>query len=118
MKKRLKILIGYDGSGCAEAALDDLQRAGLPAEVEALVLSVAEVFLPLPPPSSYEILQRVREVHVPAEITSVYYKGSPAIREAQSLAGRAVARLRANFRGWEIRPETSVGSPSRQLIEN
>lgn len=40
----MKILIGYDGSGCAEAALDDLQRAGLPSEVEALVLSVTEVF--------------------------------------------------------------------------
>lgn len=34
----MKILIAYDGSECAEAALDDLQRAGLPQQgVEALV---------------------------------------------------------------------------------
>jgi len=26
----MKILIAYDGSSCAEAALDDLVRAGLP----------------------------------------------------------------------------------------
>jgi len=30
MAERMKILIGYDGSHCADAALDDLRRAGLP----------------------------------------------------------------------------------------
>jgi hypothetical protein len=28
--KRMKILIGRDGSQCAESALSDLRRAGLP----------------------------------------------------------------------------------------
>ena len=28
----MKILIGYDGSDCADAALDDLNQAGLPGE--------------------------------------------------------------------------------------
>ena len=116
MKQRMKILIGYDGSGCAEAALDDLQRAGLPSEVGALVLSVTEVSLPPPPPSSYEILEQARAVHVPADITRVYAKGSPAVKEAKSLAERAVTRLRANFPGWEITAEASVGSPARELV--
>ena len=39
----MKILIGYDGSACAEAALDDLNRTGLPESAEAHILSVAEV---------------------------------------------------------------------------
>ena len=56
MNKKMKVLIGYDGSGCADAALDDLQRAGLTREAEAVVLSVTEVWLPPPPPSSYEIV--------------------------------------------------------------
>ena len=30
----MKILIGYDGSVCADAALFDLTRAGLPEEAE------------------------------------------------------------------------------------
>jgi hypothetical protein len=68
MKQRMKILIGYDGSGCAEAALDDLQKAGLPPAVEALVMSVTEVSLPPPPPSSFEIVEQAREVHVPTDI--------------------------------------------------
>lgn len=115
MKEKMKILIGYDGSDCAEAALDDLQRAGLPSAAEALVLSVTEVSLPPPPPSGYEILERARAVHVPADLKRVYAKGSSAIQEAQSLAERAAARLRANFPGWETSAEASVGSPAREL---
>ena len=47
MSENFKILIAYDGSHCAEAALDDLKNAGLLTEnVEALILSVAEVWLP------------------------------------------------------------------------
>ncbi len=112
----MKILIGYDGSGCAEAALDDLRRAGLPSEAAALVLSVTEVFLPSPPPSSFEIVEQAREVHVPADLTRVSAKRSPAIEEAQFLAERAGARLRANFPGWEIAAEAAVGSAARELV--
>ena len=42
----MRILIGYDGSESADAALDDLRRAGLPREVEALIVSVGEVMMP------------------------------------------------------------------------
>lgn len=45
----MKILIAYDGSDSADTAIDGLQRAGLPTEnVEALVVSVGEVWLPPP----------------------------------------------------------------------
>ena len=33
----MKLLIAYDGSKCADSALDDLTHAGLPAKGEALV---------------------------------------------------------------------------------
>jgi hypothetical protein len=36
MEAKMRILIGYDGSDCAEAAIYDLRRAGLPADVEAV----------------------------------------------------------------------------------
>ena len=45
MNGKMKILIAYDGSDCANAALTDLRRAGLPKEVEAIVLSVADVWI-------------------------------------------------------------------------
>ena len=31
MKGTMKILVAYDGSDCAQAALDDMRAAGLPA---------------------------------------------------------------------------------------
>ena len=42
----MKILVAYDGSEWADAALKDLTRAGLDAEAEVLVMSVADVFVP------------------------------------------------------------------------
>ena len=49
----MKILIGYDGSECADAALDDLAQAGLAGSGEVHILSVADVWLPPPQPSTY-----------------------------------------------------------------
>jgi hypothetical protein len=37
----MKILIAYDGSSSADAAICDLRRAGLPSDAEALVICVA-----------------------------------------------------------------------------
>jgi nucleotide-binding universal stress UspA family protein len=116
MAAKVKVLIAYDGSDCAEAALDDLQRAGLPKAVEALVMSVSEVWLPPPPPSSFEILELAQAVYVPADLTRVYAQGSPALEEGQALADRAAARLRTNFPSWVITTQASVGSPTRELV--
>src|SRR5215467_8286329 len=40
-----KVLIAYDGSKCADAALEDLRRAGLPAKAHVIVMSVIENWL-------------------------------------------------------------------------
>jgi hypothetical protein len=42
----MKILIAYDGSSCADSALEDLRQAGLPRQSEAIVLSVARLWSP------------------------------------------------------------------------
>ena len=44
----MRIMIGYDGSRHAETALADLNRAGLPRKVEAMVLSVSEEWMAAP----------------------------------------------------------------------
>ena len=44
----MRVLMAYDGSPCAEAAVEDLGRAGLPAEAELLLVSVTETWLPPP----------------------------------------------------------------------
>lgn len=113
----MKILIAYDGSECAEAALDDLQRAGLPERgVEALVMSVAEFWLPPPPPSSYEIVEAAREAESPADLQEDFAQGSAAVEAAQSLALKAKERLQKNFPGWEVSAEALPGSPASEVI--
>ena len=83
----MKILIGYNGSQIAEAALDELRRAGLPEEAEAVILSVAEVWLP---PEN--------------------------IDEAKILAHRAQTHLEKEFPLWKIRTEISFGSPAQEIL--
>lgn len=116
MIDRMKILIGYDGSECADAALDDLKRAGLPENTEAHVLSVAEVWLPPPPPSIEEIVEQAREVKVPADLKRVYARISEAVKTAQASVERARDRLKTNFPGWNVCAKADSGSPAWELI--
>lgn len=112
----MKILIAYDGSPCADAALDDLQRAGLPPEAEAQIISVAEVWLPPPPPSSYEIIEEARHVKVPADLKRVYSKECAAAKEALAMAERASNRVKTNFPGWKVAADSSCGSPASEVV--
>ena len=115
MIERMKILIGYDGSECAEAALDDLKRAGLPPNVDANILTIAEVWLP-PAPSRDEIVEKAEEVKVPADLQRLYSRTAAVVKEAQATVMRARDRLRASFPEWNITAKAETGSPAWELI--
>src|SRR5690349_6600228 len=112
----MKILIGYDGSECADAALDDLTQAALPATVEAHIMSVAEVWLPPRPPSSYEIIEEARNANSPAELQRDFAKHCAAAKEALALAERARDRVQAKFPNWKVSVDSSCGSPAWELV--
>jgi nucleotide-binding universal stress UspA family protein len=112
----MKILIAYDGSRCADSALADLQRAGLPSEAEAQVISVAEIWLPPPPPSSYEIVEEARQVKVPADLKRVYSKGCTEANDALAMAERAKDRLKISFPGWKVSADSACGSPAWEVV--
>lgn len=114
MQRNMKILIAYDGSECAEAALDDLTQAGLPNEAEAVVMSVAEVWLPPTPASSYETVGAATQV--PADLKKLYAKGSAAVKEAAALAERGETRVSATFPKWKVQAEAIYGSPAWELV--
>jgi nucleotide-binding universal stress UspA family protein len=109
----MKVLIGYDGSSGADAALDDLRRAGLPHDVEALVLSVAEVlFLP-------EDSRRVTSVtgqRVSAALQQARWVAEQAMVDANRLAQSAAAQVQALFPSWTVRAETCGDSPAWGII--
>ena len=112
----MKILIGYDGSECADSALDDLSQAGLSATAEAHILSVAEVWLPPPPLSSYEILEEARNANSPAELQRDFSKHCAAAKQALALAERARLRLSANFPKWKVSADSCCGSAAWELV--
>jgi len=112
----LKILIGYDGSECADVALDDLTQAGLPASGEFHILSVAEVWLPPPPPSSYEIIDEARNATSPAELQRDFSKHCVAAQEVLALAERAGDRLQTLFPNWKVSVDSSCGSAAWELV--
>lgn len=111
----MKILIAYDGSQCAEAALDDLTHAGLPDTGEALVVSVAEVWLPAPPPSAAEVVEMATTARTPAALQRKYMAASKVVEDAYRLAANAAARFKTNFPNWSVQHEGSWGSPTWEL---
>ncbi len=98
MTDRMKILVAYDGSQCADAALDDLRRAGLSSDAQIEVLSVVENWLP--PPSGLEIIE-----HIDRD------------QEYLALARRGGIRLVSMEPGWDVKSESSAGSPATVIIE-
>ena len=112
----MKVLIGYDGSGCADAALDDLTQAGLPESGEFHIMSVAEVWLPPPPPSSYEIIEEARSATSPAELQRDFSRHCVAAKEGLALAERARDRVQALFPKWKVSVDSSCGSPAWELV--
>lgn len=112
----MKILIGYDGSECADAALDDLAQAGLPPAGEAHLMSVAEVWLPPPAPSAYEIVEEARHANSPAELQRDFAKSCAAAKEALVLAERACDRVERRFPNWKVSVSSSCGSAAWELV--
>jgi len=114
MNERMKILIGYDGSQCAEAALQDLRRAGLPAEADVLVMSVADVFLPPPvneePDDTFPLI-------VPASVKRAHEQAAIKVAHAHDLAQQAKTKLAGLFPNWELRAEACADSPAWALIK-
>jgi nucleotide-binding universal stress UspA family protein len=114
MSKKMKLLIGYDGSESADRSLVELTRAGLAQNVEALIL-VDDVWLPSSP-SEYS-----RAVSARRMLASEIYSFVPALRtleEGRALSREAVRRARSLFPGWDVTVDVShsVGSPASELI--
>lgn len=110
----MKILIAYDGSDCAMAALDDLCRAGMPREATATILSVSEVWLPLPQ-NSIKVKAATQSAFPPQ--TSMNAATAQPMTETLALALQARSRLLSHFPAWTINAEEAAGSPAREILE-
>ena len=92
----MKILIGYDGSESADVGIEGLRRAGLPPrDVEALVVTVAEVWLP--PPPGDEVLDDTFPLQIPEGVKRMRERAARLVGQAEALAERGAECVRRVF---------------------
>lgn len=112
----MKVLIGYDGSLSAEAALEDLRRAGLPRVGEALVVAVGEV-LAAPDMSAAETVgAALTSRRVASAVARAREQAARVLEESRVLAAAAARRVRFFLPDWEVRSESLVGTPAWELL--
>jgi len=112
----MKILIGYDGSDSSDAALDDLKRAGLPHDSEALIVSVGDLLMSSP--SAEEIVKAaLTSRRVAASLKHAQTHGTRVINEAGEFAAKAADKLRSQFPEWTVNNEVITGTPAWELID-
>jgi len=100
----MKILIAYDGSDCADSAIDDLKRAGLPRRAEVIALTITDELIPSP-------------TSIGGVVTTFDKDLLEKEKDSLALARRAQSRIQQLFPDWEISAETGVGSPGGEIID-
>ncbi|HKS28698.1 MAG TPA: universal stress protein [Pyrinomonadaceae bacterium] len=113
MSEKFRILIAYDGSDCAEAAIKELMRAGLPASAEAIVLTVADVFVPEP---VNEEIDNTFPFYVPEGVKRAHAHAARELEKAKMMSEEAAARVREIFPGWDVCAESCADSPAWAII--
>lgn len=108
----MKILIAYDGSASANAVFEDLKNAGLPSNVEALVMSMADVFIPPPVNKEEELLP----AHVPEGIKRAHKNAKLKLKEAEERAVRAGNEIKKTFPEWKVNHLALADSPAWAIL--
>jgi nucleotide-binding universal stress UspA family protein len=107
----MKVLIATDGSQCSADARNDLLRAGLPNETEAIVFSVADVWLP-PSGKADTGLPEGWNVAVRKAIA----RAEDALKVAKQHADEGASHLKQMFGSWKIQSEAAADSPGWGII--
>jgi nucleotide-binding universal stress UspA family protein len=115
MKEVSKILIAYDGSACSDAALNDLRRAGLPPTGEAVVVTVAYVFLP--PPEGEVPDDELVSPGGAALVRPTQAQAQETVKKALAVAEQGAQRVKADFPGWSVKAEARGDSPAWAVIK-
>lgn len=99
----MKIMIAYDGSSRADAALGNLQYAGLPSLAEAKLISVIEPLMTAGTPDA--------ALGAPILIT-----GQSELQYARQVVSQGTARLHSAFPDWACGSTVRRGIRSLQIL--
>jgi nucleotide-binding universal stress UspA family protein len=111
----MKILIGYDGSKDAEAAIDDLPACGLPKHGTVTVISIAEVWLP-PADALENDVADGADKYLEEVVRESRERAERAVAEAEMLARFGANRVKVALPGWTVTSLASYGSPGWEIV--
>jgi nucleotide-binding universal stress UspA family protein len=115
MKEISRLLIAYDGSNCSDAALADLKRAGLPKQLEAIVLSVAaHVFVP---PDDQLTADEVVSPGATVMVAGLQQQARESLRQAQAIAEQGANLVKRDFPNWTVSCRAEGDSPAWSVIK-
>ncbi len=117
MNERMKILVAHDGSTCADDALNDLPRAGLPREADALIVCVREQWLSSP--TGFEKVAETMTSPVSIDAPTARDEeasSNTALDESPAVLVRASQRLDSYFPEWQTETLILKGSPAREIV--
>ncbi len=117
MNPQMKILIAYDGSEAADSAIDDLCRAALPEQATALVVSVAEVWLPPAVDEQSQSFEVEPAFPTPRIVRQMWARSELVVQQAKELAETASKRVRHNFPQWSVESQAVSGSPAWEILK-
>ena len=111
----MKLLIAYDGSEHARAAVADLRRAGLPGRATALVTTVGEPAVStIGTPSLDPSIARRNGTFVEQS------QGQTALNlsKAEALAREGAALVAATFPAWQVTTHVRLGTPGEIILDS
>jgi nucleotide-binding universal stress UspA family protein len=108
----MKVLVGYDGSVCSDIAIKDLQRAGLPDTVEAVVLTVTDDL------SDAGWSNKQFPIGVDCRISAgnAAALATQLVEEAAAVARVGSSLLQGHFPSWSVQPQIMAELPAWGLL--
>src|SRR3989338_2984321 len=112
------VLVAYDGSVGAKAALEDLKqnRAGLPKEAEVVVLCIADVWT-ASRFASFGAYGLDAEPVTEAQLHAIEEAEHAALKAARQVALKASEELHTERPGWEVRAESCADAPAWGIVK-
>lgn len=112
MSEKMKVLIGYDGSECSDAAIEDLRIAGLRTTADALLMTIADVFVPPPITEADDIFP----MQVPHGVKLAHERAERKLKQASAMAAQAAEKIKGMFPAWDVSHDAVADSPAWALI--
>jgi nucleotide-binding universal stress UspA family protein len=111
----MKLMIAYDGSEHAKAAIYDLRRSGIPNQVTALVMTVGE---PSPPAVGTPSLDPTIARRTGTLLAHTHTTTALSLSHAEELAQEGAALVADTLAGCEVTTHVRLGKPAAIIIDS